>query len=216
LSQHRVEAAARLERAVTQQLRRLRLPRARFRIVLGRIPDTAGVSLDDELVSCTTDGVDAVEFRFTASSDGVPLPLGEGVSGGELSRVALALRAVVALSDDCPTVVLDEVDNGLGGETAARVGESLASIGATRQLLVVTHRAEIAARAGHHVVLSRSEGATGAEAAAHLLSDEERPAEIARLMSGRVTAAAFARATELLAEGQQDASGEALPTMARR
>lgn len=216
LSQLRAEAAMRLERAVTQHLRRLRLPRARFRTVLRRVPDETGVPLDGELVSCTTEGVDAVEFRFTASSDGVPLPLDEGVSGGELSRVALALRAVVALSDDCPTVVLDEVDTGLGGETAARVGETLASIGSRRQLLVVTHRAEIAARGRHHVVLSRRESAAGAEAEARILTDDERPAEIARLMSGRMTAAALARATELLAEGRQDAGCETLPTMAQR
>jgi DNA repair protein RecN (Recombination protein N) len=216
LSQLRTAAAARLERAVTEHLRRLRLPRARFRCVLGRLPDASGVRVDGETVACTTEGVDTVEFRFAAAADGVPLPLDEGVSGGELSRVALALRAVVALADDCPTVVLDEVDTGLGGETAARVGETLATIGRRRQLLVVTHRAEIAARARHHVLLSRREGRGGAEAVATRLAEHERPGEIARLMSGRVTEAAVARATELLAEGGQVAASETLPTMAHR
>jgi DNA repair protein RecN (Recombination protein N) len=216
LSGLRATAAKRLERTVTEELRRLRLPKARFRVVLGRRPDPAGVIIDGEAVTCTPEGVDAVEFRFTASADGVPLPLDEGASGGELSRVALALRAVTALADDCLTLVLDEVDTGLGGETAARVGETLASIGRTRQVLVVTHRAEIAARAGHHVLLSRREGAGGAEAVATSLTEEARPAEIARLMSGRITAAATARATELLAEGGQVDAGERLPTMGRR
>lgn len=210
----RASASARLERDVTAQLRRLRLPHARFRIVLGRAPDADGVVVDGERVACGAEGADTVELRLSTARDGVPLPL-SGISGGELSRVALALRAVVALAEDCPTLVLDEVDAGLGGETAARVGEVLATIGERRQLLVVTHRPEIAARADDHLVAERRDTAEGPEAGVRAVSGEARALEVARLMSGRPTAAAIARAVELLAEGARpDGARGAARTMA--
>ena len=96
-------------------------------------------------------------MRSTSASrpnrDSVPMPLDEGPSGGELGRLALALSAVVS-EDDAPVLVLDEVDTGIGGETAARVGDVLARIGRSRQVIAITHRPEIAARAAvpsdHH------------------------------------------------------------------
>jgi DNA repair protein RecN (Recombination protein N) len=215
LSAARAAASARLERDVSAQLRRLRLPHARFRVVLGRVADPGGgLEVGGELVACTAEGVDTVEFRVSTARDGVPLPLGS-VSGGELSRVALALRSVVALGEDCPTLVLDEVDAGLGGETAARVGEVLAAIGEHRQLLVVTHRPEIAARADEHLVVERHETAAGPEARISEVAGDSRALEVARLMSGRATDAAVARALELLEEGaRRPAVEEAARTMA--
>lgn len=212
LSALRATAATRLERAVTAQLRRLRLPHARFRVVLTRVADPAGLELGGERVACGAEGADGVEFRLATSAEAVPIPLAEGVSGGELSRVALALRSVVAVADDCPTLVLDEVDTGLGGETAARVGEVLAGIGERRQLLVVTHRAEIAARATTHLVVSRREVAGLAESSAGPVDGDERALEIARLMSGRPTDAAVARAVELLGEGAAPAARTMAPS----
>ncbi|HET9052330.1 MAG TPA: hypothetical protein VFO60_11565 [Candidatus Dormibacteraeota bacterium] len=201
LAAARADAAARLERDVTAQLRRLRLPHARLRVVLGRQPDDEdGLDVDGERVAWSADGIDTLEMRLSVSRDGVPLPL-DAVSGGELSRVALALRSVVTLGDECPTLVFDEVDTGLGGETAARVGEVLADVGARRQVVVVTHRPEIAARADVHLVVQRCDGAAGPESAVEEVSGDARAVEVARLMSGRPTAAAVARAVELLAEG---------------
>ena len=214
LSRLRAAAATRLERAVTARLRELRLPQARFRVVLARVVDPSGLELDGEWVACGAEGVDGIEFRLATSDDGVPIPLSDGVSGGELSRVALAVRSVVAAEDDCPTLVLDEVDTGLGGETAARVGEVLASVAEHRQLLVVTHRAEIAARADDHLLVSRRDAAGPAGASVSQVSGEERALEIARLMSGRTTAAAIARAVELLAEGARPARRPSARTMA--
>ncbi|HEX3605929.1 MAG TPA: hypothetical protein VH134_08405, partial [Candidatus Dormibacteraeota bacterium] len=199
LSRARRAAAATLERAVTAELRRLRLPHARFRVVLGRTPDEAGLDLDGTCVACGPDGVDGIEFRLGANRDEVPLPLDEGVSGGELSRLGLALRAVVADADDCPTLVLDEVDTGLGGDTAARVGEVLAGVAARRQVLVITHRPEIAAPATRHLVVAKHDRAGRTEAVVGAVEAEERASEVARLMSGTPTAAALARARELIA-----------------
>jgi DNA repair protein RecN (Recombination protein N) len=216
LSTRRIAAAAALERTTTAQLRRLRLPQARLRILVSRLADGHGIDIDGEQVACTADGIDAVDFRFTASRDGVPLPLSGGISGGELSRLALALRAVVALADDAPSVVLDEVDTGIGGETAARVGEVLASIGQERQILVVTHRAEIAARAGCHLVVVRDPTAPASSATVAAVDGEERALEIARLMSGRATRVALLRAAELLEEGRGTTAGAAARTIAPR
>jgi len=204
LSRTRRSAAASLERAISTQLRRLRVPHARFRVVLSQQPDPAGIEVDGTRVACGPDGVDTVEFRLATAEGGLPLPLGGYASGGELSRVALALRAVAAVCDDCPTVVLDEVDIGLGGETAARVGEVLAAIAGRarqRQVLVITHRSEIAARATDHLLVSKRDLGGEVRVDVGSVAGKERVMEMARLMSGRATEAAMARARELLVEG---------------
>lgn len=211
LSTARAAAARRLEQAVTSELRALGLPHARFRVVLNRVPDPAGVDAGDGIrVRCGPRGVDEVDFRFGAGRDAVPVPLDEGPSGGELSRVALALSAV-AVEQGAPILVLDEVDTGIGGETAARIGDALAGIGATRQVLAVTHRAEIAARAAGHLLVSKRETAAGVLARVERVDGGARVAEVARLLSGRVTEAATRRAEELLEDGRASRSDGSPP-----
>jgi len=208
LSRARASSARRLERAVTEQLRDLELPDARFRIVLSRTPDADGLDAGDGYpVRCGLEGVDDVEFRLVTNRDMVPAPLGQGPSGGELSRLALALSAVVA-EEGAPILVLDEVDTGIGGETAARVGDVLAAIGDSRQVLAVTHRPEIAARAGTHLRVTKQEGPGVPAAFVDRVEDGERTAEVARLMSGRATQAALRRAEELLREGARGAAAQ--------
>jgi DNA repair protein RecN (Recombination protein N) len=200
LSGARRDAARALERAVEERLTVLELPQARFRVTLGVVADADGVDLGGGPVRCDGEGVDQVEFRFSASRAGVPLPLDEGPSGGELSRLALALAAAGA-SDGRPLLLLDEVDTGVGGETAARVGDLLAEIGGGRQVLAVTHRPEIAARARWHLLVSRLDEEGMAASAVERIDAERRVVEVARMMSGRTTAAALARSAELLDEG---------------
>jgi DNA repair protein RecN (Recombination protein N) len=200
LSTARREAARSLERAVERHLAALELPDARFRAVLGVVADPEGVDLGDGPLRCDAEGVDQVELRLAANRGGIPLPLDEGPSGGELSRLALALSAARGGAGQ-PLLVLDEVDTGIGGETAARVGDLLAEIGRSRQVLAVTHRPEIAARAGWHLLVSRSGDGPAPESTVRRVEGEERVEEVARMMSGRSTAAALARATELLQEG---------------
>ncbi len=207
LSAARTSAARRLERAVTGELRSLELPHARFRVVLTRTMDVAGVDPGDGTpVRCGSSGIDEVDFRLAPNRDSVPMPLDAGPSGGELGRLALALSAVVS-EDDAPVLVLDEVDTGIGGETAARVGDVLARIGRTRQVIAITHRPEIAARAASHITITKLERPGGPEATAALITGAERVREIARLMSGRTTQAALTRAAELLDEGASDVGG---------
>jgi len=205
LSAIRTSAARRLERAVTTELRSLELPHARFRVVLTRSLDVDGVDTGDGTpVRCGHSGIDEVDFRLAPNRDSVPMPLDEGPSGGELGRLALALSAVVT-EEDAPVLVLDEVDTGIGGETAARVGDVLARIGRGRQVIAITHRPEIAARAVAHVTITKRDRPGGPQATTAVVTDDERVREIARLMSGRTTEAALIRAAELLEEG---ASGD--------
>jgi DNA repair protein RecN (Recombination protein N) len=205
LSRTRSEASRALERAVTDQLRRLALPHARFRVVLSTAPASDGVDVGGERLRCGPCGVDDVEFRLAANRDALPVPLDEGPSGGELSRLALAIAAVVSATE-APALVLDEVDTGIGGETAAVVGDVLARIGAHRQVLAVTHRAEIAARARSHLLVVKRQQAGGPAALVTEVQGERRLEETARLMSGRTTPAALRRAAELLEEGGAEAT----------
>lgn len=201
LSAVRASAARRLERAVTAELRSLELPHARFRVMLTRALDVDGVDTRDGTpVRCGPSGIDEVDFRLAPNRDSVPMPLDEGPSGGELGRLALALSAVVS-EDEAPVLVLDEVDTGIGGETAARVGDVLARIGRSRQVIAITHRPEIAARAASHLMITKLDRPGGPVASAATVSGSERVTEIARLMSGRTTEAALTRAAELLEEG---------------
>jgi DNA repair protein RecN (Recombination protein N) len=213
LSLARSSVARRLERAVTTELRSLELPHARFRVVLTRTLDLDGVDTGDGTpVRCSVTGVDEIDFRLAPNRDSVPMPLDEGPSGGELGRLALALSAVVS-EDEAPVLVLDEVDTGIGGETAARVGDVLARIGRTRQVVAVTHRPEIAARAGWHLTITKLDRSGRVEATAATVVGGERVREIARLMSGRTTEAALIRAAELLEEGHGDRGAPGVRTM---
>ena len=202
LSERRRVAGRRLEREVEAALRLLELPHARFRIVLERRADRDGVTVDGSMLHCGPSGIDEVEMRLATNRDATPAALDRGASGGELSRLVLALSSCVAEAGS-PLLVLDEVDVGIGGETAARVGDLLAATGASRQVIAVTHRAEIASRAHANLVVSKHEQPSGVVASVAAVEGEERLAEIARLMSGRVTQAALARAMELRGEAVQ-------------
>ncbi len=171
----RIETAAarRLERAVTAELRSLELPHARFRVVLTRTLDVDGVDTGDGTpVRCGPTGIDEVDFRLAPNRNSVPMPLDEGPSGGELGRLALALSAVVS-EEDAPVLVLDEVDTGIGGETAARVGDVLARIGGSRQVIAITHRPEIAARALAHLTITKLDRPGGPQATAAAVAGDD-------------------------------------------
>lgn len=196
LTRERQRAAAELGDAVASELQGLRLEGARFEVRLLPRPEiTAG-------------GAEQAEMLFSANP-GEPLaPLARVASGGELSRVMLAIKTSTAEADHVPTLVFDEVDAGIGGEAALQVGLRLRALGASRQVLVVTHLPQIACFADHHLVVEKAPGPGGRNVVRvrELAGDEERAAELARMMSGRVTEKALARAHELLEEAKQEAS----------
>ena len=193
LTKARQAAARRMQESVTHELAGLRLEGARFEIAL-RPAAELGPS-----------GAEGAEMMFSANP-GEPLqPLARVASGGELARVMLAIKTVGADADKLPTLVFDEVDAGIGGEAALQVGLRLKALGARHQVLVVTHLAQIAAFADHHLLVEKSPGPDGRNVVSvrELTSNDERARELARMMSGGVTPKAVARAHELLDEARR-------------
>jgi DNA repair protein RecN (Recombination protein N) len=190
LTSLRSAAAGRLGAAVSQELNGLRLEGAVFEARLVGRPEIG------------LDGAEEVEMLFSANPGESAAPLARVASGGELSRVMLAIRTAGADSERLPTLVFDEVDAGIGGEAAVQVGLRLKALGAARQVLVVTHLAQIACFADHHLVIekARDPGGRNVVRVRELAGPEERARELARMMSGAVTEKALARARELIEE----------------
>lgn len=190
LTRIRTAAAERLGRSVTEELAGLRLEGAVFEARL--------VPRED----LTPDGAEEVEMLFSANPGEMAAPLARVASGGELSRVMLAIRTAGAESEELPTLVFDEVDAGIGGEAAVQVGLRLKALGARRQVLVVTHLAQIACFADHHLIVEKAADPAGRQVVRvrELTTDEERARELARMMSGTITEKALARARELMEE----------------
>jgi DNA repair protein RecN (Recombination protein N) len=146
-------------------------------------------------------GTDHVRALFTANKDRAPAPLDKVASGGELSRVMLALISLAADSRQLPVVVFDEIDTGVSGEVADRVGELLASMGAGRQVIAITHLPQIASKAPHHLQVSKAAQGDAVRTSIARLRQDERVEAIARMLSGRkLTEQAMANAKALLGE----------------
>jgi len=192
LTASRASAAVRLARAVGRELRGLRLDGAQFEVALRPAADVGPA------------GAEAAEMMFSANPGEPIAPLARVASGGELARVMLAIKTVTADADRMPTLVFDEVDAGIGGEAALQVGLRLKALGTRHQVLVVTHLAQIASFADHHLVVEKSAGRDGRNLVSvrELTRDDEKAKELARMMSGGVTPKALARAHELLEEAQ--------------
>lgn len=200
LSRQRLKAAARLQRTIERELATLNMPGVRFTVRFNQQEDEDGVSIDDRRVRCSARGFDQVAFLMAANPGEPLLALDRAASGGELSRVMLALKAVLADADDTPTLILDEIDTGIGGETANRLAEKMSGLAESKQVICVTHLAAIAARADHHLAVAKSPQRGRHVTGITVLEPEQRIDEVARLIAGeRVTAAARASARELLA-----------------
>ncbi|MFC6235204.1 DNA repair protein RecN, partial [Leucobacter soli] len=186
LSGLRGAAAADLADRVTVELRELAMPDARF---------VAQV----EPAELGRDGADEVRLLLQPHPGAEPRPLAKGASGGELSRVMLALEVVVAASDPVPTFVFDEVDAGVGGAAAIEIGRRLARLSRTSQVIVVTHLAQVAAFANNHLQVAKDSAGGFTRSSCRRLEGEERLAEMARLLSGLSDSqSALEHAAELL------------------
>ena len=207
LSALRYEAATRLAADVGRVLEALGFPAGVFEIALGRRPAPAGepaVEVDGDAVAFDGAGIDQVVFRIAPNPGEPSRPLARIASGGELSRIALAIKEVLAAVDETPTLVFDEIDTGIGGRSADPVGRSLWALARDHQVLVVTHLAQIAAYADVHVriVKREREGRTVTEV--ETLDREGRIRELAEMLAGQGSGTtALASARELLdrAEG---------------
>jgi DNA repair protein RecN (Recombination protein N) len=186
LTAKRKRAAARLGEAVEDLLPGLGLPGGKVRVDV--VPRG----------SITRTGADDVQFLVQLNVGLDPRPLAESASGGELSRLMLALKVVLARHDRVPTLVFDEVDQGIGAEVGAQVADALRQVAESRQVLVITHLPQIAARAAHHLVVSKRPKGGIATADVRVVSGEERVAEIARMLGDAGDPVARQHAKELL------------------
>lgn len=181
-------ATAGFETALVAEARDLALPKAVFSVQRTLLP----------FESWTEDGPERVEFLFSATQGDPPRPLVKIASGGEVSRVMLALKGVLGAADKTPVLVFDEVDAGIGGATAISVGERLMRLAETRQVLVVTHLAQVAAFGGRQIAVYKAEHEGRSVTRISTVEGEARVAEIARMLSGDVSEVSIAHANELL------------------
>ncbi len=178
ISERRLEAARELEQRVERTLKELGMPKLTFKIARSRREK------DDGTPSCGPYGIDRIAFRFSPNP-GEPLkPLRQIASGGEISRVMLALKTAFSDVDDVETMVFDEIDAGIGGEVAVAVGDHLAGLSHHKQVLCVTHLATIGVRADNHMRVEKRSRGERTITEVHEVSGEERVAEVARMLAG--------------------------------
>ncbi len=208
LSEARTRTAARLGEAVTDELGRLAMPHARVSLAVGQHEaeapthdDAPGAPLrvGERWLRCTASGVDEIEFLLAANTGADPRALHKGASGGELSRVMLALEVSLADTTTVPTFVFDEVDAGVGGKAAVEVGRRLATLARRAQVVVVTHLPQVAAYADRHVVVAKSSDGTVTTSGLTVLAEGDRVRELSRMLAGMEDSdTALAHARELL------------------
>ena len=172
LTAARNSAAEELANRVSLELQALAMAGARLHVTISQTPEL------------TSTGRDQVALLLEAYKGAEPRPLGRGASGGELSRIMLAIEVVLAGSDHAPTFIFDEVDAGVGGQAAIEVGRRLAKLAQDAQVIVVTHLPQVAAFANRHLLVEKSDSTDGTQTSLQKLEGETRVAELARMLSG--------------------------------
>jgi DNA repair protein RecN (Recombination protein N) len=202
LTDARTDAAKRFADAVTEELAELAMPHARVTFALGRsdaAPGSDGLQLDGRDVAFGPHGTDEVELLLAPHPGAKPRPIAKGASGGELSRVMLAVEVVFAGSDPVPTYLFDEVDAGVGGKAAVEVGRRLARLARSAQVVVVTHLPQVAAFADRHLVVEKTDDGSVTHSGVKAMEGEDRVRELSRMLAGQEDSQlARAHAEELL------------------
>lgn len=187
LTAARQKAAPALSRTITEAMQELGMDGGAFEV---RVEPAKEPS---------SHGQDEITFLVAGHAGTTPRPIGKVASGGELSRLALAIAVTTSAGGSAPTLIFDEVDSGIGGAVAETVGRLMQRLGSTRQVLAVTHLAQVAACADHHLTVSKQQTRTGTSSSVEPVTADRRVEEIARMLGGeRTTAAATAHARELL------------------
>ncbi|WP_344493421.1 DNA repair protein RecN [Streptomyces enissocaesilis] len=205
LTDARTEAAKRFADAVTEELASLAMPHARVTIDVRQTEDPEGVEVGGRLVAYGPSGVDEVELLLAPHPGAQPRPIAKGASGGELSRVMLAVEVVFAGSDPVPTYLFDEVDAGVGGKAAVEVGRRLAKLAKSAQVVVVTHLPQVAAFADRQLLVEKTSDGSVTRSGVTVLEGEDRVRELSRMLAGQEDSqTARAHAEELLAAARSD------------
>ncbi|MDN3290390.1 DNA repair protein RecN [Streptomyces thermocarboxydus] len=206
LSEARAEAAERFAAAVTEELASLAMPHARVSFDIRQTEDPEGVEVNGRTVTYGPSGVDEVELLLAPHPGAPPRPIAKGASGGELSRVMLAVEVVFAGTDPVPTYLFDEVDAGVGGKAAVEIGRRLARLAKKAQVVVVTHLPQVAAFADRQLLVEKTDDGSVTRSGVKVLEGEDRVRELSRMLAGQEDSeTARAHAEELLAAARADA-----------
>ena len=202
ISAARKEAAARLEKAITEQMQELGMEGGRLHVSV--------TSHDKENLKVTPYGQDDIDFMVSTNA-GMPLkPLSKTASGGELSRISLAIQVIVSQSSSTPTLIFDEVDVGVGGRIAEIVGERLRELGRNAQVICITHLPQVAALGEQHILVKKSADADQTSTQLIKLDQSERIEELSRMLGGvEITESTVAHAREMLLRATQTAGSTA-------
>jgi DNA repair protein RecN (Recombination protein N) len=187
MSEMRLKVLPEIEQKITELLKQLGMPNAKFRITITHTEEF------------TPNGIDNVDFLFSANKQIAPENLAKIASGGELSRVMLSLKSLLTKNNHLPTIIFDEIDAGVSGEVADKVGQILSGMGKYMQVVNITHLPQVASRGSKHYHVYKDDVNNSTITRVKLLSSEERILEVARLLSGsEVTETAMKNARELL------------------
>ncbi|HZX39921.1 MAG TPA: DNA repair protein RecN [Streptomyces sp.] len=208
LTDARTEAAARFAEAVTAELASLAMPHARVSFDIRQtesVDEASGVEVGGRSVAYGPSGVDEVELLLAPHPGAPPRPIAKGASGGELSRVMLAVEVVFAGTDPVPTYLFDEVDAGVGGKAAVEIGRRLAKLAKSAQVVVVTHLPQVAAFADRQLLVEKTNDGSVTRSGVTVLEGEDRVRELSRMLAGQEDSqTARAHAEELLATARSD------------
>ncbi|MCX4232602.1 DNA repair protein RecN [Streptomyces ortus] len=205
LTDARTEAAERFAAAVTAELASLAMPHARVSFEIRQTEDPEGVEVGGRSVAYGPAGCDEVELLLAPHPGAPPRPIAKGASGGELSRVMLAVEVVFAGTDPVPTYLFDEVDAGVGGKAAVEIGRRLAKLARSAQVVVVTHLPQVAAFADRQLLVEKTNDGSVTRSGVKVLEGEERIRELSRMLAGQEDSqTARAHAEELLATARAD------------
>jgi DNA repair protein RecN (Recombination protein N) len=187
LSRLRTKAAPLLGKAITQAMQGLGMQGGRFEVAL------------EKSVQPTQSGMEDVAFLVAGHAGSTPRPVGKVASGGELSRIALAIAVTTSQLGTAQTLIFDEVDSGVGGAVAETVGRLMKQLGRDRQVMAVTHLPQVAACADHHLVVAKQSDTAGTASTVAAVHGEQRVAEVARMLGGeRLSGTTLAHAKEML------------------
>lgn len=209
LSQKRHEVAERIERMIKEELAALGMPKSQFAVRFDlELDDDGWIAFPNgprtERLKATPTGADLVEFYISTNVGEDVRPLAKVASGGEVSRIMLALKTILAKSERLPILVFDEIDVGISGEIARRVGESMQRLGAYHQIIAITHLPQIAALGDHHFLVEKYVEKDRTKTRISRLTEEARTREVAALVSGEaVSDAALESARELISAGKR-------------
>ncbi|WP_236239296.1 DNA repair protein RecN [Streptomyces sp. CC228A] len=205
LTDARTEAAARFADAVTAELASLAMPHARVSFAVRQTEDPDGIEVGGRTVAYGPAGADEVELLLAPHPGAPPRPIAKGASGGELSRVMLAVEVVFAGTDPVPTYLFDEVDAGVGGKAAVEIGRRLAKLARTAQVVVVTHLPQVAAFADRQLLVEKTNDGSVTRSGVTVLEGEDRVRELSRMLAGQEDSeTARAHAEELLATARAE------------